>query len=341
VGLIHRLAQSPDRLVLAFYYTWFDANTWNNGRLSDLPAELYASSDRGAIARHIEQAKAAGIDAFVVSWYGPQVENNQTETNLRAMLDEAAARGFRVAVDLEVQSPFLHNAGQVQSAVATLLATHVQHPAYLRSGGKPVIFFWRQQRFNVGTGQPSGRRWTRIGRACGSKRAWMTPLSVFDGHHGRDVNPLTDLAATARSSRAARRAEAGRFAYVATVMPGYDDRSTGRGNAFAVDRQGGAYYERSWQAAIASAPDWIIVTSFNEWPEGSYIEPSRAYGSRYLELTAAWAAAFRGAPMPQVAPPQSPPAQPAKRAALAATPRPTPVPTPTPAPVWRKPPPEF
>ena len=68
--------------------------------------------DRGVMARHIDQAKAAGIDAFVVSWYGPQVENNQTETNFRAMLDEAAAAGFRLAVDFEVTSPFFGQRGR-------------------------------------------------------------------------------------------------------------------------------------------------------------------------------------------------------------------------------------
>jgi hypothetical protein len=330
-------AQSPDRLVLAFYYTWFDNNTWANGRLPDLPAELYASSDRGAIARHIEQAKAAGIDAFVVSWYGPQTENNQTETNLRILLDEAATRGFRIAVDVEVRSPFLHSAGDVQGAVAALLATHAQHPAYLRSGGKPVVFFWRQQRFNLDT-------WAAIRRAVDPDHVtlWIeegvdvAPLAVFDGHHLYSVtwNPPTDLSYTANKFAKRVRAAASTLGaakvYVATVMPGYDDRSTGRGNAFAIGRENGAYYERSWQAAIGSAPDWIIITSFNEWPEGTYIEPSRAHGARFLELTGAWAAAFRGAPMPQIAPPQ-----PAKRAASApptAKPRPTSVPTPTPVP---------
>ncbi len=350
-------AQSPDRLVLAFYYTWFDANTWNNGRMHDLPAELYASADRGAMARHIEQAKAADVDAFVVSWYGPQVENNQTETNLRALLDEAAARGFRIAVDFETGSPFVHNAGQAQAALATLLATHAQHPAYLRAGGKPVIFFWRQQRFNLGT-------WAAIRQAVDPNHdsLWIeegvdvTPLSVFDGHHLYSVtwNPPTSLTATANKFAKRVRAAANKLGapkvYVATVMPGYDDRSTGRGNAFAVGREDGAYYERSWQAAINSAPDWIVITSFNEWPEGSYIEPSRAYGSRYLDLTAAWAAAFRGAPMPQVAAPapaaQQAAAQPAAPAAKLAAPvpkptqAPTPTPMPTATPTWRRPPPE-
>ncbi len=294
-------AQSPDRLVLAFYYTWFDEASWGANSVPDQPLALYASRDRTVLARHIEQAKAAGIDALVVSWYGPQVVNNQTETNFGAMLDEAAARGFRLAVDFEVTSPFIGSAGDAQAALSTLLATHARHPAYLRVGGKPVIFFWRQGRFDTGT-------WAAIRSAVdpGHTSLWIeegvdvSPLSVFDGHHLYSVtwNPPTDLGYTAgKFARLVRgyAASAGvPKIYVATVMPGYDDRKTGRGDAFATDREGGAYYARSWQAAIASAPDWIVITSFNEWPEGTYIEPSRAYGSLYLELTTRWSAAFRG-----------------------------------------------
>lgn len=325
-----------ERLVLAFYYTWFDEASWNPARVPDQPLAPYVSRDRGAMARHIDQAKAAGIDAFVVSWYGPRVEGNQTETNFRAMLEEAAARNFRLAIDLEVTSPFLQGTGDTTEALRALLATHAQHPAYLRVDGKPVVFFWRQQRYDLGT-------WAAIRAAVDPdhRSLWIeegvdvTPLSVFDGHHLYSVtwNPPTDLAYTAAKFARRVRDAAARLGapkvYVATVMPGYDDRKTRGSNGFSVSRQDGAYYERSWRAAIDSAPDWVVITSFNEWPEGSYIEPSQAYGNRYLELTAAWSAAFRGSPPPPSI------TSPAKRAAPPAQPqRPqrvvTPVPTPTP-----------
>ena len=174
----------------------------------------------------------------------------------------------------------------------------------------------------------------------------MSPLTEFDGHHLYSVTwaNRTDMSYTANKFARLVRAKAAALGapkiYVATVMPGYDDRKTRRGNAFAVGRENGAYYARSWQAAIGSAPDWIVINSFNEWPEGTYIEPGQAYGNRYLEMTAQWAAAFRGsappppppAPKPKVAAPAQPKTKP-----VPATPKPTLAPTPTRTPVPTEP----
>lgn len=310
-------------LVLAFYYTWFDENTWNYATVPDLPATPYVSRDRAAMGRQIEQAQRAGIDAFLVAWYGPNGDSNQTEANLTALLDEAAARNFRIGILFETTSPFLNGTGDAAAALAHALNVHAAHPAFLRVDGRPVIFFWRPTLWSV-------ESWRSIRDQVDPARnaIWiaegvdMSYQAVFDGHHlySNTWNPPSDLDYTnqkfARWTAAASQQQGTHKRWVATVMPGYDDTRTGRGNAFAQSREGGGYYERSWQAAIASAPDWIVITSFNEWPEGTYIEPSVAYGERFLELTAQWSAVYksgggtvsaasvtRAAPVAVIAPP--------------------------------------
>lgn len=293
-----------DRLVLAFYYTWFDEATWTYDQLSDLPAEPYVSRDRSVMGRHIDQAKSAGIDAFVVAWYGPDGASNQTEANLTALLDEAAARGFKIAALFETDSPFLGSIDATTGALHHLLGVHANHPAYLHVDGRPVVFFWRPGIYSVDA-------WAAIrSQADPSYSAfWVSEgvdtslLAVFDGHHlySNTWNPPADLLATNRKF-ATRVAGAGSV-WVATVMPGYNDVRIRPGNGFAKDREGGAYYERSWQAAIDSGADWVVVNSFNEWPEGSFIEPSAAFGSQYLDLTAAWSGRFKAASAPAVAAP--------------------------------------
>ena len=287
-------------LVFAFYYTWFDENTWNYNTVPDLPTTQYVSRDRGAMGRQIEQAQAAGIDAFLVAWYGPNGDSNQTEPNLAALLDEAAARNFRIGILFETTSPFMNGTGDATAALSHALNVHANHPAFLRVDGRPVIFFWRPTLWGVET-------WRSIRDQVdpGRNAIWiaegvdMSYQAVFDGHHlySNTWNPPSDLGYTnqkfANWTATASQQYGTHKRWVATVMPGYDDTRTGRGNAFATDREGGAYYERSWSAAIASAPDWIVITSFNEWPEGSYIEPSVAYGNRYLELTAQWSGAYK------------------------------------------------
>jgi glycoprotein endo-alpha-1,2-mannosidase len=58
------------------------------------------------------------------------------------------------------------------------------------------------------------------------------------------------------------------------------------------DRWGGETYRVLWQEAIAAAPHYVLITSWNEWHEGSELEPSVEYGSRILDETPAFSREF-------------------------------------------------
>jgi len=292
---------SPEAPVVAKYYAWYDDNTWGNGTLTDQPAQPYRSSDRGAIERQVSQAQSAGIDAFSLNWMGP---DNPTDANLTTLLEVARAKGFKVTVDVDLNSPFMQGRDGATRALSYLKRYHGD-PAWFRVDGRPVVSFFGIRRYSIGD-------WAQIRAASGNGEAlWIGEgdqfgyLQVFDGIHAYSVawagNPSAQLASYA--SRA--RAYPGKL-WVATVMPGYNDTRLGRPNGFAIDRQGGDYYRRLWQGAIATQPAFVVITSWNEWPEGSHIEPSRGYGDLYLTITREMAGAFASRPAPSAPTPRAP-----------------------------------
>lgn len=294
--------------MVAFYYAWYGLDQWAPGKVSDTPAVPYASKDRDTIVRHVDQARGAGIDAFAMAWYGPAVQNNQTENNFRTLLEVAAERGFRCTVDFETRSPFYHSQADIVEALRYLINNHAAHAAFLRYEGKPVFFFWAVGQVFTGQGQAAVDAWASIRQQVDPQHntLWIADGAdiefqrVFDGHHLYNItwNPPANVHNTLSTwggrVRSYGSEHAARRLWVATVMPGYNDLFIqGRSGRFAHDRRNGAYYREAWQAAMDSEPDLIVITSFNEWLEGTQIEPSVSYGNLYLDLTSELSSAFK------------------------------------------------
>jgi len=72
--------------------------------------------------------------------------------------------------------------------------------------------------------------------------------------------------------------------FVATVVPGFNNTAV-QTEPRVIDRRDGSYYSLYWLIAKACSPDGYAITSFNEWHEGTEIEPSREYGYQYIYLT--------------------------------------------------------
>lgn len=298
-------AAQPERLVLALYYPWYGLDTWSDQVLSDIPAEPYFGTDPDAIARHVTWAKDAAIDVLVSAWFGPR-DDNPTEEAFRGLLDAAAAQGLHAAIMLETDNPaFFPSYGAQRDALAYALSVHAQHPAYLRQDGRPVVFIWRPRGIFSGgaranrDGPAAVQAWRQLRDEVDPDRAslWIAEtespayLDVFDGMFFYNVAGLADPASLmARLGGTVH--GIGAKLWIATAMPGYDDtRLLDRPNRFAVDRGNGAFFRRTFDAA-ASGPDWIMIVSFNEWVEGSQMEPSVSYGRLYLdvsrELVSSW-----------------------------------------------------
>jgi hypothetical protein len=81
---------------------------------------------------------------------------------------------------------------------------------------------------------------------------------------------------------------------VAAVGPGYDHAAVPGRAPLVRDREGGAFYSRSWDLVLsrdpARRPSIAVVETWNEFHEGTEIAPTREHGRKYLELTKRYAA---------------------------------------------------
>lgn len=291
---------SAPKMLWAFYYPWYNTSDWSSPQLKDHPVARYASSDARALARHIDQAKSAGIDGFVSSWWGP---NHETDQNLRLLLDAARDRDFKVAIYLETlengkpQSP-----DEMARWLAYAISTYRDHSAYMKVNGKPVMAIWSSNTFPPATWASVFERL----RAQGQEAFYLgmgydaASLSLFDGLHQYAVFNLPKLAQTFQVVGRSMRyyplldAAAAPKLWAATVQPGYDERAIPGRKGLFQERGSGAFYRSTFEAATASNPDWILITSWNEWWEHTYVEPSELYGDAYLQLTREYANKWKG-----------------------------------------------
>jgi hypothetical protein len=245
------------------------------------------------------------------------------------MLDLAGGKGFFATIDFEAEQYGSRDA--IIQALSYVRDSLEPHGAFARVNGKPLIFFWREQLRSVDD-------WAAIRAVVdpNHNQIWIAEgvniayQNVFDGHHLYSIAWSPDVKDTLTDwSKRVRRAGADKL-WVATVMPGYDDTRTTRPDKFSRARQNGDFYRATWNAAIGSQPDLIIVDSFNEWVEGSMIEPSATYGNLYLDITRDYAAQFKAqAPLSTdqklaLAAPRTPrPASPTWQPSLTPSPQPT------------------
>jgi glycoprotein endo-alpha-1,2-mannosidase len=261
-------AQAAPRISI-FYYPWYGNPAhdggWEHwlmpsGSTGDIassyyPARgLYSSSSEPVVRAQMREIAAAGVQEVVSSWWG---WGSAEDVRLPLIVKEANTAGLAVAIHLE---PY-------PGRTAESVEADIDH---LRTLGITRIFVY--QPFDISTSdwaelrahQPGIQLFaqtTLVGKAASAK---------FDGIYTYDVL----LWGGDTFSRLCAQAHRVELSCLPSVGPGYDaTRATA--DLRVKPRRDGATYDAMWRSAIRSSAEGVTITSYNEWHEGTQIEPAR------------------------------------------------------------------
>jgi glycoprotein endo-alpha-1,2-mannosidase len=276
--------------VTAFYYPWYGTMArdgafqhWSqHGHLPpyDIASAyyplrgLYSSSDLLVTGAQMDEIRAAGIDEIAVSWWG---RGSAEDARLAEVVAAARADGIAVAAHLEPYE-------------GRTVAGTVDDVAYLRTLGVRTFYVYRPLDLPVADWAAAQPALHDGGATLFAQTALVGAAAAagFDGVYTYDIV----VYGGSKFARLCAEAHALKLLCAPSVGPGYDARR-GSGDVVVKSRRNGATYDSMWQLAIAAHADRVTITSYNEWHEGTQIEPasSRAHrrgGYRYLTYDGAW-----------------------------------------------------
>jgi hypothetical protein len=270
--------------VFAYYYIWFDSNSWNRAKVDYPLLGHYTSDDRAVMRQHIEWAKAAGISAFIVSWKSTDVLNRRLEQ----LIQVAEEENFKLAIIYEGLD---FNRDPLPVAqVASDLDYFIQHfsnqkPFQIYS--KPLVIWSGTWKFNPQeiNQVTQTRRNSLLILASERNVQGYQRLSGFvdgDAYYWSSVNPDTYPNYQDKLSSMGEEVHKDGGLWIPPAAPGFD--ATQIGGTTTVDRKNGETFLTQINTAMASSPDILGIISWNEFSENSYIEPSERYGPQYLDI---------------------------------------------------------
>lgn len=274
--------------VWAYYYIWFDPSSWSRAK-SDTPLlGTYSSDERIVMRRHIELARAAGIDGFLVSWK----DTGKLSTRLERLAEVSTEMGFRLGIVYQgldfARRPI--EVRQVCTDLEAFATEWASDPVFHLLDRRPVVVWTGTDDFStedIESCVAPVRDRLRVLASSRSVEEWDRVSSVLEGsaYYWSSVDPVKEwYPRKLREMGDAVHAAGG--LWVAPAAPGFDARLVG--GKTVVPRRGSETLTKELAAAVGSAPDAIGLISWNEFTENSHVEPSRRYGMAALETVASF-----------------------------------------------------
>ena len=274
---------SPSARVGVFYYPWFATPQrdghyahWQQGGIqppadvasSFYPARgIYSSADTLVVDAQMREIALAGIGVVITSWWG---RDSREDRRLPQLLGAARRHGLTVAAHLEP-----YRGRTVASTEADIV--------YLRGEGISDVYVWASTALPETEWAEMNRRVEGVRVFANTNLAGRAAAGGFDGLYTYDVL-LFDGVLFPRLCRQARRLG---LLCAPSVGPGYDARRA-TADSRVKPRRDGARYDGMWRGALRARADLVTITSYNEWHEGTQIEPARSDRGGYESYEGAW-----------------------------------------------------
>lgn len=219
----------------------------------------YDGAADSVIRDHVAALRWGGMEAGIASWDGP---GTPTDTRARGLLASTGRTrsSFRWAAEVEAEVGGTPSPSAIAAQLGQLDAGPGRDPSYLRVRGRPVVFV----DFGASDGCEAARRWLK----GNFQRAYLL-LPQWPGYRACHVEPDDWF----------------------EVAPGQPAVSTGW-RAFAISPGSFAAGASApaltrdlprWYATVrdmvASGARWQLVSSFNDWADGTAVEPASEWAS--------------------------------------------------------------
>jgi glycoprotein endo-alpha-1,2-mannosidase len=308
------------RPVLAFYYGWYGTpqkgfyQDWYDGRngsdkisTAGVPEiGMYNSHNSTIVDEQLSSAQLSGINVFVSSWWG---QGTFTDSSTGLALHEAKKfPGFKIAVNYEIYHLIDQNLSR-NKALATfvndigyIVKTYSANTTYYKIGGIPVVFIYEPDNYDKSFWESAvSQIKSQYNVYLIADTSNLSLIDVFDGYYMQWTNlqwiyqgnmSKLSLAYNTMSVETTLHNKL----WFAPARAGEDNINDEYESKVFMPREEGWTYNMTWALAIASEPNGITITSWNEWHEGTNIEPANVSTTpdfwispdMYLSLTRYW-----------------------------------------------------
>jgi glycosyltransferase involved in cell wall biosynthesis len=310
----------PRPQIGAHYYPWYRSGNnpihWNENLefagVTDAPIGGYYSSNRRSIInRHLMQAVRSGIDFFVVNWQVDFRGLNSTDLeSTRKLFDMVEEKGYPIKLSIllaiDSEEPEI-----LMSAIRQVRKEFMARDCYHRHNKRSLLWYFFNDPF-LGIFFHHYKKLRRLSRGIYSVVTGGIAYNKFIPSLLREFfsgwcfySPLEVGSKNTQESiwldSYRNFSEEGEKIRVFTISPGFDDshlKSVERTKKKyrCIPRLGLRTYQIMQKVALdlKPPPDYVIITSFNEFHENTHIEPSKKFGDSYLKSTRVFKERLRG-----------------------------------------------